>query len=116
MIIIIINTNLKALLNICSVFICLSGNAEQINDQQHVLVTNWNTLQEHATQRRQLLQAANDYQRLMATVRNLAGFYRLNSLEVGRLFIIDIWLIVHPFSLCLTIYRFSVFVTLYEHV
>ena len=47
----------------------LTGNAGQIIAQQHVIVTNWNTLQEHAAQRRQLLQAANDYQRLMATVR-----------------------------------------------
>ncbi|XP_022090941.1 spectrin beta chain, non-erythrocytic 5-like isoform X2 [Acanthaster planci] len=50
------------------------GNAEQIVEQQQVIVTNWNTLQEHATQRRELLQAANDWQRLLATCRDLISW------------------------------------------
>ena len=46
-------------------------NAMQLDEQQSVMVADWNLLQERATERRSSLQAANDFHRLMATVRAL---------------------------------------------
>ncbi|XP_063958759.1 spectrin beta chain, non-erythrocytic 5-like isoform X1 [Lytechinus pictus] len=46
-------------------------NAMQLEEQQGVMVADWNLLQERATERRSSLQAANDFHRLMATCKDL---------------------------------------------
>eukprot|EP00057_Strongylocentrotus_purpuratus_P010375 XP_011664849.1 PREDICTED: spectrin alpha chain, non-erythrocytic 1 [Strongylocentrotus purpuratus] len=46
-------------------------NAMQLDEQQSVMVADWNLLQERATERRSSLQAANDFHRLMATCKDL---------------------------------------------
>ena len=47
------------------------GNAEQIEQQQALVVENWNILQERANNRREQLQAALDLYRFMADVSYL---------------------------------------------
>ncbi len=44
------------------------GNAEQIEQQQALVVENWGILQERAAQRREDLQAALDLYRFLASV------------------------------------------------
>ncbi|XP_078592218.1 spectrin beta chain, non-erythrocytic 5-like isoform X2 [Branchiostoma floridae x Branchiostoma japonicum] len=50
------------------------GNAEQIAEQQEVLVSSWNALQERTVQRREELQQALDFQKFLASVRDLLAW------------------------------------------
>ncbi|XP_071480964.1 spectrin beta chain-like [Diadema antillarum] len=57
-------------------------NAVQLEEQQSVMVSDWNLLQERATERRQSLQAANDFHRLMATCKDLIKWSEEMNVEM----------------------------------
>ena len=73
------------------------GNAEQIAQQQAIVVENWEILQENASQRKEDLQAAMDLYRFLAAVSSILQ----NELHYARLHImvgwskfVSVWLLV----------------------
>lgn len=50
------------------------GNAEHIYEQQNIVIENWNTLQERATQRKEELQASYHLQRFLTSIRDLESW------------------------------------------
>lgn len=50
------------------------GNADHIRAQQALVVESWNALQERMTRRKEELQASSDFQRFLASVRDLVAW------------------------------------------
>ncbi|GFT80923.1 spectrin beta chain, non-erythrocytic 5 [Nephila pilipes] len=50
------------------------GNADHILEQQNIVIENWNTLQEKAAERKIKLQASNQLQRFLASVRDVENW------------------------------------------